>query len=483
MGNFSVNHYTRLSPAADGVEVHYVLDFAEIPTFELLRAWDIDRNAPTAVLLAKARAQALLWGENLAIGSDRRLLRPRLQRVTAAIADGAGNLPILRVDTWWLARSGGGHIDYEDRNYSERAGWKEIVVAAGRGAAVQRASQDDIERSHALTAYPPDPTVAPPQDLRASFDWTLAAPVTAPRRPVIARIPQPASRPAPASPAAIQKAPPAGAVVRGDRLSRLLHGPISPAVILIAIGLAFLLGAAHAFTPGHGKTMVAAYLVGSRGTMRHAAILGATVTFTHTITVFLLGVITLFFFRYLAPERVTEALGVISGLAIVATGGCMLLKRLRKTHAHHHHHHHEHHHHDHEHHHHDHDHHHHHGPHAHTHTIEGDITLGSLLALGASGGLVPCESALVLLLSAIALGRVGFGLMLLTAFSLGLAVVLVALGMMVLYARHLLPERARNSGSGIFRWGPVASAAAVMIVGLLMTGVSLGLLKPGWLLG
>ena len=109
--------------------------------------------------------------------------------------------------------------------------------------------------------------------------------------------------------------------------------------------------------------------------------------------------------------------------------------------------------------------------------------MGSLIALGASGGLVPCESALVLLLSAVALGRVGLGLFLLMAFSLGLAIVLVAIGMLVLYARHLLPERTRNSRSGLFRWAPVASAAAVMVVGLLMTGVSLGILRPGWLIG
>ena len=117
------------------------------------------------------------------------------------------------------------------------------------------------------------------------------------------------------------------------------------------------------------------------------------------------------------------------------------------------------------------------------HHIEGDFSPGALIALGASGGLVPCESALVLLLSAIALGRIGFGLLLLTAFSLGLAVVLVAIGMLVLYARQLLPERARHGRSPLLRWAPVASAAAVMVIGLLMTGVSLGLLKPAWLIG
>ncbi len=509
MGNFSVSHYTQLRPTAKSIEIHYVIDLAEIPTFELLRSWEIDRSAPRSVLDAKALAQARQWGEQLTVLSDGRALRLRLLRATATVADGAGSLPIVRVDSYWTVPAAGGHLEFEDHNFPDRAGWKEIVIAPGPGATVERASQDDKERSAGLTRYPPDPTVAPPQDLRAVLDWTAEAPLPAlPRavpRPVVARIPQPASPAPPPTPAALKKAPPAGAVVRGDSISRLLRGPLSPAVILIALAIAFGLGAAHALTPGHGKTLVAAYLVGSRGAMKHAVVLGAMVTFTHTITVFALGLATLFFFRFVAPERLTEALGVISGLAIVGTGGWMLWKRMKqpRPHAHHHHDHS----HDHDHSHHDqgHDHVHAHAPahdyghahphehphthshdghaHEHHHYVEGDITMGSLLALGASGGLVPCESALVLLLSAIALGRVGLGLMLLTAFSLGLAIVLVAIGMLVLYARHLLPERARNSRSGLLRWAPVASAAAIVLVGLLMTGVSLGLLKPAWLIG
>ena len=100
--------------------------------------------------------------------------------------------------------------------------------------------------------------------------------------------------------------------------------------------------------------------------------------------------------------------------------------------------------------------------------------MGSLIALGASGGLVPCPSALVLLLSAIALGHVGLGLILLIAFSLGLAGVLMAIGMLVLYAKNLLPDPARTSQHRAFRWVPVLSALVIVCVGLLMTGVSLG---------
>jgi nickel/cobalt exporter len=268
-------------------------------------------------------------------------------------------------------------------------------------------------------------------------------------------------------------------------------------MIAAAIGIAFVLGAAHALTPGHGKTIVAAYLVGSRGTLKHAAFLGAMVTFTHTVSVFLLGLATLFLFQYVVPQKVTQVLGAISGISIILIGGWMLMKRLRRTHhAHAHPHTHEHdnehtHVHDHSHQHshdhghphehsHGHSHEHSHGPGGHTHMPE-EISWSGLVALGASGGLVPCESALVLLLTAIALRRVGLGLLLLVSFSLGLALVLMAIGVLVIYAKNLLP--AGSGGNPFFRWMPVASAAVVMGLGILMTGVSLGWIRPQWMAG
>ena len=302
----------------------------------------------------------------------------------------------------------------------------------------------------------------------------------------------------------------AGNAPQQDALAKFLHQPeITPWMVVAAVGVAFVLGAAHALTPGHGKTIVAAYLVGSRGTLKHAAFLGAMVTFTHTVSVFLLGMATLFLFQYVVPENITRVLGAISGVSIVAIGAWMLYKRMRgtgHTHTHEHSHDHDHHdhdHHDHDHHHahdhhhdpdhHDHDHagehahhdrghHHEHGPHGHTHTPD-EVSWSGLVALGASGGLVPCESALVLLLSAIALRRVGLGLVLLVSFSLGLAIVLMAIGVLVIYAKNLLPESKRTNRNPFFRWMPVASAAVVMVLGLLMTGVSLGWIQPKWMAG
>jgi len=262
--------------------------------------------------------------------------------------------------------------------------------------------------------------------------------------------------------------------MHADYLAQLLHQPqLSAGWLIAGIAVAFWLGAMHALEPGHGKTIVAAYLVGSRGNMKHAALLGATVTFTHTISVFLLGLGTLLLSSYIVPEKIIPVLGVLSGVSIVLIGGCLFYQRWRafmhtRAHAHGHHHHHHGHDHDHHHHHHDHDH-----DHGHSHIPKGDITIGSLLALGASGGLVPCPAAMVLLLSAIAIGRIGLGLVLLIAFSLGLAGVLMAIGMLVIYAKNWLPESAKSAQHPLLTFAPVASAFVILCVGMLMTAASL----------
>jgi ABC-type nickel/cobalt efflux system permease component RcnA len=426
MGNFSVNHYARIVPREGGADILYVLELGEVPTFELTQ---------------KQPAPDFVHHLDITIGGRR--VEPTVVSTHSALTDGVGGMKTLRVEIR-LAVSGSGQLVYEDRNYPDRAGWKEIVVG------------DGPDRSHALMAYPHDPAVRRPQQLRASFEMTANGPA--------AIITESAPEPTPAATGSVPQAPDSTALKQGDYLSQVLHSSdISLGVALICMAVAFGLGALHAFEPGHGKTMVAAYLVGSRGTPKHAALLGLMTTFTHTITVFALGFATMFLSRYIMPEKMSKVLGVISGLSIVWIGGMLLYKRSMKlaAHAHHHHHHHPH----------DHDHPHHHMP-------EGDITTGSLIALGASGGLVPCPAALILLLTAISLGRPGFGVLLLLAFSAGLAIVLMATGMVVLYAKNLLPEKHRHSHSPLMQILPVFSAAVIVVIGLVMTAVSLGWVRP-----
>jgi ABC-type nickel/cobalt efflux system permease component RcnA len=483
MGNFSVNHYTRIAVGARDANLLYVLDLAEIPTFEIMKQWKLERSSPRADLDRAASEQAREWSKKLTISINGRSVSPQFQGAELTIADGAGGLPVARIAARLRLPVSAGSLEFEDGNYPDRAGWKEIVIQAEKGAAIEKATQGDQDRSRMLTEYPQDPTLAPPQDLKAAVEWSSALAVAEKKAPVIAPVPQPpppvakSAEPATAPTPPGQNAP--GTVVRGDYLSTMLHNrELSLGMTLIGIAVAFGLGAMHAFSPGHGKTIVAAYLVGSRGTAMHAVFLGGMVTFTHTISVFMLGFVTLFLSKYVAPEKISPVLETVASLSIVWIGALLLYKRIRglKGHSHdgaHHHHDHDH----------NHDHDHHHGPGGHTHVIEGEVTMGSLIALGASGGLVPCPSALILLLAAIRFDRIGLGLILLVAFSLGLAAVLMAIGLMVLYAKHFLPDSEKTRSHPAFRLIPVFSAGLILCIGLVMTGVSLGVINPVKLIG
>src|SRR5262249_6739200 len=262
-----------------------------------------------------------------------------------------------------------------------------------------------------------------------------------------------------------------GAERFGDRFTALLTdpAPLGPWAILTSLLIAAILGGLHAFTPGHGKTVVGAYLVGSRGTARHALLLGLVVTATHTLGVYVLGLGTLAASAWVVPERLFPCTTVISGLLVVAVGASLATSRFRAAAGHHHHHHHgddqlHGHGHDHGH---DHEHHHHHDhDHGHSHLPPPGtpITIRSLVALGISGALLPCPSALVVMLGAIVLGRVAFGLALIVAFSVGLASVLTAIGIVMVYARGILEQLPLNGRFA--RYAPVASAVVISLAGI-----------------
>jgi ABC-type nickel/cobalt efflux system permease component RcnA len=252
--------------------------------------------------------------------------------------------------------------------------------------------------------------------------------------------------------------------------------------LVVAAAIAAGLGALHALEPGHGKTIVAAYLVGSKGTAYHAFLLGLIVTASHTAGVYALGAVTLYASRYIVPEQLYPWLGAISGMLIAALGSYLFLHRY-SSHAIGHSHRLD-------------GHNHHHGPtHSHTHAdgyvhshdghehshayghhhhheISGDVSYRQLLALGITGGIVPCPAALVVLLSAVALNRVGFGLFLIVAFSFGLAAVLIAVGMLMVYARQFM-TKFRSEGPLITHWLPLTSAAVITFLGLAIAVRSL----------
>jgi nickel/cobalt transporter (NicO) family protein len=504
MGNFSVNHYAKIQVEPDGAKILFVLDLAEIPTFELMQKWGVTAASPKAEIAAKATEEARAWVRQIHITAGGKSVTPQFERAEYVIADGAGNLPVLRISTHLkVSAATPGHLEYSDGTYPDRtAGWKEVVVVAHGGAGIRSSTAGPKDISQALTAYPQDATIAPPQDLKATINW-VAEPVAVTEKVEPPPVPT-VEAPAVEAPHVVATAPTVaepssmGQVKRNDFLSRALKGgEIGWVLGLTCLAVAFWFGALHALEPGHGKTMVAAYLVGARGTMKHAVFLGGMVTFTHTISVFLLGIVTLFLSQYIMPDKLSKVLGIVSGLTIVYLGGLLLYRRtIGAGHGHHHHHHHDEftdddhglafaaphshdHDHDHSHHHHDHSHGgltHTHDGHTHSHLPEGDVTFKSLMVLGASGGLVPCPSALVLLLSAISIGRTGFGMLLLLAFSLGLALVLMAMGLLVVYAKNLFPERKSDKPNPFFQYMPIVSAAIIFVIGIVLTGNSLGVI-------
>jgi ABC-type nickel/cobalt efflux system permease component RcnA len=249
-------------------------------------------------------------------------------------------------------------------------------------------------------------------------------------------------------------------------------------VLLFLLLAAFAWGAIHALSPGHGKTMVAAYLVGARGTVRHAVGLGATVTITHTIGVFALGLVTLALSQYILPEQLYPWLNLAWGLLVLVIGASVLRARVnaarasrahaRDHHPHGHHaddHHaaqpHAHDHHDH-HHGHDHDH-----GHNHSHAPPDRITWKGIVAMGASAGLLPCPSALVVLLGAIAQHQIALGLLMIVVFSLGLACTLTALGIAVVSAGKLTARL--NVSSRVTLALPALSALVILVAGIVLT--------------
>ncbi len=475
MGNFSVNHYARLHFDRQGAQLTYVLDLAEIPTFQLTQQWGIDWKDQDA-LTRKSREQAEEWLTNVSLTQAGRPVQLHVRSITPKATDGAAGMPVLRIAVVADADLTAGEVSYEDRNFAGRAGWKEIVVDHDAHAQLSSSTQTAKDLSGALTRYPADPGIQPPQDLSARVVW---APLTQTAPPPAATASEPVPPPAAAfaTPAFTAQQPTApGTVVAGDYLSRLLQKKnLGWSLILAGMLAAFGLGSVHAMSPGHGKTIVAAYLVGSRGTLRHAGLLGLVVTFTHTFTVFLLGIGVLFFQQYVVPEKIVPVLGGISGLSIVGVGAMLLYRRATAlmSHSHSHDHAHAHHHHS----------HaagitHSHGGHTHTHDVPEKVTVGSLVALGIGGGLVPCPSALILMLSAIALGRPGLGLILLIGFSAGLASVLMGIGVLAVYAKHLLPTSEAAMQRPLFRLIPVFSAVVVICLGLAMTAVSAGWVQP-----
>jgi nickel/cobalt transporter (NicO) family protein len=412
LGNFSVNHLAEVSVATDRVDVTYVLDQAEIPTFQ-------ERGLSDAEVLARKRAEVerrLV----LTVGDRRVALRPAGAPVLTH-PEGAGGLRTTRLELPLRADvSTPARVQVRDDTFPDRVGWHAVLPRPGAGTAV-RSDVPAADPTDRLRRYPSD-ALSSPADVRAATlavargDGTLDAP-DGPRRST------------------------AGAGGRDDVLSRAFaDAAAGEGVLLVLLLTAFAWGALHALSPGHGKAMVAAYLGGARGTARHAIALGATVTITHTAGVFLLGVVALALSEYVLPEDLYPWLNLVSGLMVLGVGGYVLRKNLRRRRAHHH-------------------------PHHHHHPET--LSWRGIVAMGTAAGLIPCPSALVVLLGAIAQGEIALGMLMIVAFSLGLAATLTGLGIAVVSAGRAIARL--NVPARLVTAIPSVSALLIVGVGLVLT--------------
>lgn len=438
LGNFTINLYSGIHLMTGEVRIDYVVDMAEIPTFQEMP--NVDENGDGAASEAERAAWAdrtapeLLSNLSLSVGG--RPVELHVVSSSMRLRPGQGGLSILRMEaTFGGAVADRGTIRYRDDNYPGRIGWREITAVGEGGAAVDRSSVPADSVSDALLSYPRDLLSSPPHVTEATVSYAPgvslpAAPET--RTPVAGG---------------------ARAGVAGGAFADLVSRtglPLIALSILLAVGF----GALHALGPGHGKTLMAAYLVGSGGRIRQAAAVGGAVAVMHTASVLALGLVVLSAERLLAPERVYPWMGLASGLVALALGAGLLVSRLAAwgnarrhemeheagaTHE-----------------------------HGHVHAVPDEPALSrrSLTALAVAGGILPSPTALVVLLASVAFHRVVFGLALIAAFSAGLAAALIAVGILAIRARDVVSRRMSS------RWAqlvPVVSAGAIVAFGLVLT--------------
>lgn len=528
LGNFTVNQFCGLHLGQQQVKLHYVVVFGQLPALRVLHIADTNDDGVTtqAERDAYIRKLAPSLAKQLKLSADGKPLKLELKSWTSSLPKEAAGFS-LRLDARYVATlpaAAAGttqHLQFDNQTYTSQIGWHEIRVESAHGTAVFDTNAYSNSLTEGLSINPEKLPPGGPLDERSIHLAFVDGPLPSGTKPISLRPGTQAGTQAAASSSGAGVT--TGAIGAGERFSMMealglgntwlarqtkrlvdaISGPHVPThIMLLALLAALVLGALHAFSPGHGKTVVGAYLIGSRGTPRHAAFLGLTVTITHTLGVFLLGFATLFASRFVVPAKLFPILSLISGLLVVGIGLFLLIRRLigigKKSHKHPHEHRHEHadahqdlvltggrmtaaasssllaapaplvahapdsHSHDglmHS-----------HGGKMHSHlppdVDDKGITWSGLMALGVSGGLIPCPSAMVLLLAAVALHKTGFGLILVLIFSIGLALTLTCVGLAFLYARKLFPQA---NGEGLWaKLLPIGSAAVITLIGLLL---------------
>ncbi len=442
LGNFTINHLAKVRTDARGLTIRYIVDMAEIPTFQVMRARSIEANQHLDRLNDWAKEEITVVKRGIEVHANGAPLELLAGVPQVSTRPGAGGLPTIYFVEEFHAvfpkDAAANTIAISDRVYGDRIGWKDIVVAP------------QTEPTHELRKYP-SVLLASPRDVtnvvitRAPNGKLLAHDVT--------------DRVSLAGTGATSQ-------TRSNLLSDMLaRGVTNPLFVLLTFLLAIALGALHALEPGHGKTLLAVSLVGARATPKQALILAVALTLAHTAGVLALGAVLLALAQYIVPEQVYPWISLVSG-ALVALLGAIALSRFvkdRRGSAHSHSHAHE------------------HGGedhgltgqqgHQHDHHVEpgtAPLSFKSVVLIAMSGNIAPCPAALVVLLTALTLHQVAYGLLVVIAFSLGLAGVLTGLGIAVVHGASWLAGR--PGFDRVAQYGPLVTAIMICIIGTVMLG-------------
>ena len=436
IGNFTLNLYSGIQVLPEQVRIDYVMEMAEISTQEQKPGMDLDSDGEITAEERDSWADraATQIGTNLILVANGQPVTLQLVDSSLRFNTGQGGLDLLYMEaTFEGALPDSGEANYTDANYDTRPGWREIAVAAGPGMAVTSSTVPDVSVTDRLTVYPT--TGEPPLDVReATFGFQSSD------APVEPTVPD-------GEGGSDGSVSPAGSGGFADLLATSSSDRAIALLLILAFGFGFL----HALGPGHGKTIMAASTLSGSVRLRHALSLGGVVALMHCATVIGLGVIAYAASQTISSERVYSGLRLFTALAVLVVGAVMVVVRWRQRGQAH-----------------EHDHEHGNGSHAHPHppsTTTSGTDRAGIAAVAASGGLIPSPSAVVVLLAAIAVDRIPLGVALVVVFSIGLAASLVLIGAISHFAKTWLGR----SESRIMEWLPLAAAAAIFVVGVVLT--------------
>lgn len=438
LGNFTINHLVKVDVTGRTLHARYVLDMAEIPTFQAMRERDTDARMDARQLRSWAMDEVAEIRRGLDVEADGRRLALVSMTPHAFTRPGAGGLPTL----YWVddfrteLPPHASRITVRDESFAGRIGWKDVVVAPA------------TEPTDELRHYP-EALLGSPREV-TSVQMTM----TASGARVVSDVTSESTATAPVV-----------SQIKSNALSDMLaRGTGNPIVVILTLLAAIGLGALHAAEPGHGKTLLAVSLVGARATPKQALLLAVGLTIAHTAGVLLLGGVLLVAARWIVPEAIYPWITLLSGAAVAVLGATALARfvRARRAAGHHHdgesardargqdH---------------DHD-----RDHAHSHGVRGDAPLSfrGVMLVAMSGNIAPCPAALVVLLAALALHQVAYGLAVVVAFSVGLAAVLTGLGLALVRGAAWISTRPAFDKA--VAYAPLASACVISVIGSAMLG-------------